>query len=66
MTMLLTDEEQQILQRILEGTVGDLRHEIRHTRDHDHRSRLKHRRNVVRSILSKVETDQEGLPITIQ
>ena len=54
MDITLTEEEMDLLRRILDAELGDLRKEVRHTHDSEFRNHLKHKENVLRGILSKM------------
>ncbi|MEJ2368192.1 MAG: hypothetical protein P8Z49_07560 [Acidobacteriota bacterium] len=58
MEVTFTEQELDLLKRILDSSLRQLRQEVHHTRDSEYREQLKHRENVLRSILEKVEVEQ--------
>jgi hypothetical protein len=53
MGISLTDEERQLLARLLDGALRELRVEVRHTDDAELKDELRHRENLLRSIIAK-------------
>ena len=54
MDITLTEEEMDLLKRILYTELGELREEVHHTRDSEFKDHLKHKENVLRGMLSKM------------
>ncbi len=57
MTITLTEEEMDLLKRILDAELGELREEVHHTRDSEFKDHLKHKENVLRAVLSKMTVE---------
>lgn len=55
MELVLSREEHAYLQQVLNTMLGELRHEVRHTRDSEDKEHFKQREKVLRSILGKLE-----------
>lgn len=51
----LNEEERQILTEILDGCLSELQSEIHHTDRFEYTDMLKHRRDVIKKVLSKVQ-----------
>lgn len=56
MEISLTDEEREVLKRVVESALRELRGEIHHTHDSGLRSQLIHRESVLRHVLDKLPT----------
>lgn len=54
MDMNLTREELDLLRKILDNELMQLREEVHHTRDSEYKAHLKHKENTVRCLLAKV------------
>lgn len=50
----LTDEQVRVLRSVLESDIADLRGEISHTDNKDFRDDLKHREDLLKSILKSL------------
>jgi len=54
MDMNMTEEEMDLLRRILDNELGELREEVHHTKDSEYKAHLRHKENTLRGILAKV------------
>jgi len=63
-TLQLDEQEQQALTELLERELPNLRHEIRHTDDHEYRGFLKARERLLERLLNTVKTPATGIPTT--
>jgi hypothetical protein len=50
----LTEEEREIVRRILASAFDEVRQEIRHTHEADLKEQLRHQEHVLRAVLEKV------------
>ena len=55
MRIELSDEEREVLQRLVAAALQDIRLEVRHSHESETRAELRHRENVLRRIVDKVE-----------
>jgi hypothetical protein len=54
MTLTVSEEEQEVLGRILAGRLRDLRVEIRHTDSRDFRTQLRHEEELIEKLMDRL------------
>jgi hypothetical protein len=54
MTLTVTDEEQELLGRLLAGRLRDLRVEIRHTDSREFRTELRREEDVIEKLMGRL------------
>jgi hypothetical protein len=62
MRIEFSDEERGAIQRLVATALQDIRLEVRHSHESDTRAELRHRENLYREILDKVEV---GAPAVV-
>jgi hypothetical protein len=60
MRIELSDEEREVLQRLVAAALQDIRLEVRHSHESETRAELRHRENIYRQILERIEV---GVPV---
>jgi len=60
MRIEFSDNEREVLQRLVATALQDIRLEVRHSHESDTRAELRHRENIYRQILERIEV---GVPV---